>query len=90
MEILRYIFLVLLIVMSLVGAVLTVKDKLAAKRRKVRVPERALMAAGLFGGALVMLAVMLVIRHKTRHVKFMLGLPLFVILHAAAAYFLFF
>ena len=39
---------------------------------------------GAVGGAPVMLLTMLVIRHKTRHAKFMLTLPLFTLLHLAA------
>ena len=32
-----------------------------------------------------MLVAMLIIRHKTRHLKFMLGLPLIILLQAVAA-----
>jgi uncharacterized membrane protein YsdA (DUF1294 family) len=36
------------------------------------------MLTGAAGGAAAMLTVMLLIRHKTRHVKFMVGLPLII------------
>ena len=63
---------------SLVTAALTVYDKIAAKtvrgsRRRIR--ENTLLLFGVFGGSAAELAVMLLIRHKTRHKKFMLGLP---------------
>ena len=39
------------------------------------------MLLGLFGAALPMYVVMKKIRHKTKHKKFMLGLPAEMILH---------
>ena len=56
-------------------------DKLHAKTSARRSPERTLLLLGALGGALGEWIVMLIIRHKTRRRKFMLGLPLFVILH---------
>jgi uncharacterized membrane protein YsdA (DUF1294 family) len=51
------------------------------------------MGIGLVGGALPMYITMKLIRHKTKHKKFMLGLPAEIILHVAlcvaAIYFLF-
>ena len=83
MRIFAVIIMILMLVMSVPAVMLTVKDKLAAKKRARRVPERTLMLVGAFGGAFAMLLTMLVIRHKTKHVKFMLGLPLFIAVHAA-------
>ncbi len=70
-------------VISLVTAIVTVYDKLAAKKGAWRIPEKTLLLLGLFGGAAAELAVMLMIRHKTRHKKFMIGLPAILILQAA-------
>ncbi len=75
-----------LIYLALIGVVaifITVADKSAAKRGKWRVPEATLMLIGLFGGALPMFVTMKTIRHKTKHMKFMIGLPLEIALHAA-------
>ena len=55
----------------------------AAVKGKWRVPEATLMLVGLFGGATAMLVTMKVIRHKTKHMKFMVGLPLEIALQAA-------
>lgn len=68
-------------VISLVGAVLTVYDKRIAASGKRRIPEATLMTVGLLGGAAVMYLTMKKIRHKTKHKKFMLGLPAEIILH---------
>ncbi len=72
-----------LAVLALVSVVVTVADKLSAKRGGWRVPEATLMTLGLFGGALPMFVTMKTIRHKTKHKKFMIGLPLEIALHAA-------
>ncbi len=72
-----------LVVMALVSVVMTVADKSSAKRGGWRVPEATLMMIGFFGGALPMYVTMKTIRHKTRHKRFMIGLPLEIALHAA-------
>lgn len=74
-----------LIAVSLVAVLITAADKLAAKKGAWRVPEATLMLIGLFGGALPMYVTMKTIRHKTKHKKFMIGLPLEIALHAAIA-----
>ncbi len=68
---------------SLVAVILTIKDKSAAKKGKWRVPEATLMLVGLAGGALAMYITMKTIRHKTKHMKFMIGLPAEFLLHIA-------
>lgn len=68
---------------SLVAVAVTIKDKRAAVKGKRRVSEATLMLIGLCGGATAMLITMKIIRHKTKHLKFMVGLPLEIALHAA-------
>ncbi len=75
---------------SLVAVIVTVADKVAAKKGAWRVPEATLMIIGLFGGALAMFITMKTIRHKTKHMKFMIGLPLEIVLHAVIVCFLLF
>ncbi len=70
-------------VISLVAAVMTVADKIFAKKGMWRIPEATLMLVGLLGGALAMFITMRTVRHKTKHKKFMIGLPLMIALHAA-------
>ena len=75
---------------SLPAIVLTVYDKWAAKRRtKSRIPERVLLTVAGLGGSVAMLLIMLLIRHKTRHAKFMVGLPLMIFAQIALILFLF-
>lgn len=64
-----------LILISAIAAFVTVFDKLRAKSHGQRVPEKTLLLISVFGGSVAMYAVMLAIRHKTRHLKFMVGIP---------------
>ena len=70
-------------VISFVAVAITIADKSKAKREAWRIPEATLMTVGLFGGAVAMYVTMKTIRHKTKHKKFMIGLPLEIALHAA-------
>lgn len=69
----------------------TVYDKWAAKHNpRHRTPEATLLLISALGGSVVMLATMQLIRHKTKHLKFMLGIPLIILLQAAAVIVYFF
>ena len=83
-------FLIYYAVLAAVSVALTVLDKRAAIKGKWRVPEATLMLLGLFGGVLPMFVKMRTIRHKTKHMKFMIGLPLEMALHVALICFLVF
>ena len=63
------------ILISVITAAITVVDKQNAKRGGRRVPEDFLLTLGLLGGALAEYITMKLIHHKTRHKKFMIGLP---------------
>lgn len=60
-------------------------DKRKARRGAWRIPEAALLLVAFLGGSLGALLGMEVFRHKTRHVKFKVLVPLFLILHIALA-----
>lgn len=75
-----------LIIVSLITVVVTVYDKIAAKKNpRHRVPENTLIYLGVLGGAVAEYIVMKLIRHKTRHKKFMVGLPVIIVLQAGIA-----
>ncbi len=81
--------LVYLAVISLAATVTAITDKVRASRQRGRrVPENTLMLLGALGGAGAMLITMLMIRHKTRHIKFMLGLPIILVFQAVIAMYL--
>ncbi len=74
-----------LALINLIAMCMTIADKRRAvkKRSRDRIPERTLLLTAFLGGAPLMFFTMLVIRHKTRHKKFMILLPLFCMLWAA-------
>lgn len=71
------------IFISLFSVFITIADKYNSKHRKKRVPEDFLLTIGLLGGAAAQYITMVIIRHKTRHKKFMLGLPAEIIIQMA-------
>ncbi len=73
-----------LAVISLISFILTLHDKRAAKRRAWRVKEQTLLFVAALGGSVAMLLTMLATRHKTKHAKFMAGLPVMILLQVAA------
>lgn len=66
---------------SMISFVVCVYDKYAASRKIHRVPEATLLALSFVGGATVMYLTMQLIRHKTKHLKFMALLPIMIVLH---------
>lgn len=75
-----------LAVISILSVIVTMVDKRYSRQpRHPRVPEATLLLYAAFGGSVAMLATMLFIRHKTKHIKFMLGLPLIILFQAVVA-----
>lgn len=52
-------------------------DKRSARLGKSRIPENSLLLTAGLGGSLGALCGMILFRHKTRHAKFLLLVPLF-------------
>ncbi len=80
--------LIYLIAISIIAIIITIYDKLCAIGRRWRVKENTLMLISALGGSLAMYITMLIIRHKTRHIKFMLGIPLIIIIQLIIFYFI--
>ena len=71
-----------LIAAGLLAMVLTVADKRRSKKGAWRVPERTLWLVAVLGGGAAMYLVMRLVRHKTRHRRFMWGLPALLVAQA--------
>ena len=83
----NYWWLIYLAAISVVAIIVTVYDKIAAKKLpKYRTRERTLLLLSALGGSVAMFLTMLVIRHKTKHVKFMLGIPVIMLLQVAGVW----
>lgn len=76
----KFLYLYLILINAL-GLVLMLADKRKARKNAWRIPEATLMGVAVIGGSLGSLLGMRLFRHKTRHVKFSLGIPLLFALH---------
>ena len=77
-----FLLIVLFAIMSIVAICVTCFDKKAARvGRWNRIPEKVLMLIGFFFGSFAMYITMRIIHHKTLHKQFMIGLPVFMVLH---------
>lgn len=65
-----------LLIINAVGFVLMLADKQKARRGAWRIPEATLMTIAAIGGSIGSLAGMYTFRHKTKHIKFTVGIPL--------------
>ncbi|MBE6593565.1 MAG: DUF1294 domain-containing protein [Ruminococcaceae bacterium] len=73
-----------LAVISVISIIVCIYDKIAAKHNpKHRTREATLLLLSALGGSVAMFITMQIIRHKTKHVKFMLGIPLIIIVQVA-------
>lgn len=65
-------------------------DKLKARNRQRRIPERTLLFLAVIGGSVGALAGMGLFRHKTRKTRFSVGIPVILMLQvlAMAGYYL--
>lgn len=73
---LKYIFPAYLIIINAAAFLLMLIDKQKAKRGKWRIPEKTLLGTALLGGSIGAILGMNLFRHKTKHPKFSVGLPL--------------
>ena len=73
------------LLISLIAITATLLDKYRARRHKWRIPEATLLLLSALGGSAAMLITMRLIHHKTRKKKFMIGIPVILILQLADA-----
>jgi Predicted membrane protein len=69
-----------LLLVNLIALILYGVDKAKAKKGAWRIPERVLILSAFLGGAAGALAGMLLFRHKTKHLKFRILVPLALVL----------
>ncbi len=81
-------FLWYLVAISIISVVFCVYDKKMAIKHKSRVSEKTLFILCFLGGSVAMYITMRLIRHKTLHKRFMIGIPFIIILQCVAAYYL--
>lgn len=77
MELLLY----YLAIINIISFIMYGVDKAKAKLDKWRIPEATLLGVSLIGGSLGAILGMQLFRHKTKHIKFKILNPMFLILH---------
>ncbi len=83
----RFVFYYLALV-NAAALVLCVADKRAAIQKRRRISERTLFALALIGGATGLFIGMLAVRHKTRKMRFMVLIPVMIVLQAVGLFLL--
>lgn len=74
-----------LCIINAMGFLFMLIDKQKARKKKWRIPESTLMLIAALGGSIGTLAGMYTVRHKTRHPKFYIGVPLLLTLQVGLA-----
>ena len=69
-----------LLMINLIGFLMMWSDKRRAKWGKWRIPEQTIFIVTALGGGIGTIAGMYTFRHKTKKLKFTIGLPVLVIL----------
>ena len=72
--------LVYLLLINALGFILMLVDKHKARKNLWRIPEAMLLIVAAVGGSVGALIGMYAAHHKTRHVKFTLGVPVIMFL----------
>ena len=83
-------FLLYLLLINAAAFVLMLVDKIKARKNRWRIPERTLMLTAALGGSVGALFGMYTFRHKTRHLKFTLGIPAILTVQILLLWFCFF
>ena len=76
--------LIYLLIINAVGFLVMTVDKLYAKKNMRRIPERTLLGVAVIGGSIGVWAGMYAVRHKTKHMKFVIGIPLILLCQLGA------
>lgn len=75
------VLIIYLVVVNVIAFLTIGIDKYKAQRRKWRISELNIFILGIIGGAMGVFLGMGFFRHKTKHLKFTLGIPLVLVLN---------
>ena len=80
--------LIYLLLINAVGFGVMLYDKYLAKNNLWRIPEKTLLGIAAFGGSIGCWLGMYTVRHKTKHLKFTVGIPVILVIQIGIAAFL--
>ena len=69
-----------LTIINAIAFALMLADKARARKNLWRIPERTLFTAAILGGSVGSLLGMYLARHKTKHLKFVIGIPVILVI----------
>ena len=73
-----------IVLVNLLGFILMWDDKFRARRHAFRIPEATLFMIALIGGSAGVICGMYTFRHKTKHPRFVIGVPVILALQVIA------
>lgn len=80
--------LIYLLIVNAIAFLLMLADKRMAQKKLWRIPESTLLLSAAIGGSIGALAGMYTYRHKTKRLKFTLGVPAILIAQIAGTFLL--
>lgn len=69
------IFIIYVVIINIISFIVMGTDKRRAVNHKWRIPEKTLFLLAIIGGSIGTNLGMKVFRHKTKHMKFVIGMP---------------
>lgn len=82
-------FLIYIFIINIFGIIIIKYDKIQAKNNNYRVSEKTLFIIALLLGGIGVYIGMYKFRHKTKHVKFTVGIPIVILFNIFCIYYLF-
>jgi uncharacterized membrane protein YsdA (DUF1294 family) len=82
------IFTVFIVAVNLLSVLVCIIDKHKAKTGGWRISEKTLFLLTFIGGGLGIYATMKLIRHKTKHKRFMIGIPIIIVMQLVLIWFI--
>lgn len=82
-------FIIYILCINILSFLIMGYDKYLAKNNKWRISEKTLILFSLFFGSVGTYLGMYNFRHKTKHIKFTIGIPLIFIINLTTIYFLY-
>lgn len=73
-------------IVNVAGFILPAVDKRRAKKDKWRIRESTLFLISALGGSVAMYISMRLFHHKTKHKRFMIGIPIIIVLQLGAVF----
>ena len=77
-----FFFLILSVILSIAGFAMMGTDKKKAAEHSWRISEKSLFLVAAIGGGIGVLIGMWFFHHKTKHVLFLIGIPLIILVQA--------